>query len=62
MTEQTRLFLKQTEVLKRVVKNVRKKYQGDQGNQSIVTDLNRISLEIDTLKQDIERHHIETES
>ena len=50
------LYLRQLKVLYRVVKNVRKKYQGDTSNaiKPVVNDLNRIALEIHTLQQDIE--------
>lgn len=51
------LYLRQLKVLYRVVKNVRKKYQGDTKNQDIINDLNRISLEIHTLQEDIERNY-----
>lgn len=53
------LYLRQLKVLYRVVKNVRKKYQGDSTNQDIINDLNRISLEVHTLKEDIERNYEE---
>jgi len=45
------LYLRQLKVLYRVVKNVRKKYQGDTKNQDVINDLNRISLEIHTLQK-----------
>jgi|TARA_B100001063_G_scaffold242937_1_gene272584 hypothetical protein len=50
------LYLRQLKVLHRVVKNVRKKYQGDASGtiKPVVDDLNRIALEIHTLQQDIE--------
>lgn len=51
------LYLRQLKVLHRVLKNVRKKYQGDTKNQDIINDLNRISLEAHTLKEDIERNY-----
>ena len=52
------LYLRQLKVLYRVVKNVRKKYQGDTSSviKPIVDDLNRIALEIHTLQQDIEKN------
>jgi len=49
------LYLRQLKVLHRVVKNIRKKYQGDSKNIGIVNDLNRVTLEIYTLKEDIEK-------
>jgi hypothetical protein len=49
------LYLKQLKVLDRVVKNIRKKYQVDSKNIGIVNDLNRVTLEIYTLKEDIEK-------
>jgi len=50
------LYLRQLKVLHRVVKNVRKKYQGDASNsiKPVIDDLNRIALEVHTLQQDIE--------
>jgi len=52
------LYLRQLKVLYRVVKNVRKKYQGDTSNaiKPVVNDLNRIALEVHTLQQDIEKN------
>ncbi len=52
------LYLRQLKVLYRVVKNVRKKYQGDTSSaiKPVVNDLNRIALEIHTLQQDIEKN------
>ena len=52
------LYLRQLKVLHRVVKNVRKKYQGDASRaiKPIVDDLNRIALEIHTLQQDMEKN------
>ena len=49
------LYLRQLKVLHRVVKNIRKKYQGDSKNIGIVNDLNRVTLEIHTLREDIEK-------
>jgi len=49
------LYLRQLKVLHRVVKNIRKKYQVDSKNIGIVNDLNRVTLEIYTLKEDIEK-------
>jgi len=51
------LYLRQLKVLHRVVKNIRKKYQGDSGNMGIINDLNRVTLEIHTLREDIERNY-----
>ena len=51
------LYLRQLKVLHRVVKNIRKKYQGDSTNMGIVNDLNRVTLEIHTLREDIERNY-----
>jgi hypothetical protein len=53
------LYLRQLKVLYRVVKNVRKKYQGDTSSvvKPFVEDLNRIALEVHTLKEDIERNY-----
>jgi|TARA_R100001460_G_scaffold6549_2_gene17189 hypothetical protein len=50
------LYLRQLKVLHRVVKNVRKKYQGDASRtiKPVIDDLNRIALEIHTLQQDME--------
>jgi len=50
------LYLRQLKVLHRVVKNVRKKYQGDASDsiKPVIDDLNRIALEVHTLQQDIE--------
>ncbi len=50
------LYLRQLKVLHRVVKNVRKKYQGDASKtiKPVIDDLNRIALEIHTLQQDME--------
>jgi len=52
------LYLRQLKVLHRVVKNVRKKYQGDASKvvKPFVDDLNRIALEVHTLKEDIEKN------
>jgi len=50
------LYLRQLKVLYRVVKNIRKKYQGDSNNMKFVNDLNRVTLEIHTLREDIERN------
>lgn len=50
------LYLRQLKVLYRVVKNIRKKYQGDSSKIEIVNDLNRVTLEIHTLREDIERN------
>ena len=47
------LYLRQLKVLHRVLKNVRKKYQGNAGNPQIEDDLNRVALEVNTLQQDI---------
>ena len=49
------LYLRQLKVLHRVVKNIRKKYQGDSKNIGIINDLNRVTLEIYTLQEDIEK-------
>tara|TARA_R110001583_G_scaffold39249_1_gene125903 strand:+ start:3878 stop:4081 length:204 start_codon:yes stop_codon:yes gene_type:complete len=50
------LYLRQLKVLHRIVKNVRKKYQGDNSRtiKPVIDDLNRIALEVHTLQQDIE--------
>ncbi len=50
------LYLRQLKVLHRVVKNIRKKHQGDASNinQELIDDLNRIALEIYDLQKDIE--------
>jgi hypothetical protein len=50
------LYLRQLKVLHRVVKNIRKKHQGDASNrnQELIDDLNRIALEIHDLQKDIE--------
>jgi|TARA_R100000482_G_scaffold81380_4_gene32115 hypothetical protein len=52
------LYLRQLKVLHRVVKNIRKKYQGDASKvvKPFVDDLNRIALEVHTLKDDIEKN------
>ena len=50
------LYLRQLKVLHRVLKNVRKKYQGNAGNPQIVDDLNRVALEVHTLQQDMENN------
>ena len=50
------LYLRQLKVLHRVLKNVRKKYQGNAGSPQIVDDLNRVALEVHTLQQDIEKN------
>jgi len=52
------LYLRQLKVLHRVVKNVRKKYQGDTSSvvKPFVNDLNRIALEVHTLQKDIEKN------
>ena len=47
------LYLRQLKVLHRVLKNVRKKYQGNAESPQIVDDLNRVALEVHTLQQDI---------
>jgi|TARA_A100001015_G_C14710029_1_gene601676 hypothetical protein len=47
------LYIRQLKVLHRVLKNVRKKYQGNAGSPQIVDDLNRVALEVHTLQQDI---------
>ena len=51
------LYLKQLNVLHRVLKNVRKKHQGDASNknQELIDDLNRVALEVHTLREDLER-------
>jgi len=54
------LYLRQLKVLYRVVKNIRKKYQGDSSKMEFVNDLRRINLEIMTLKEDIESNHEST--
>jgi len=53
------LYLRQLKVLHRVLKNVRKKYQGDASEKfkELVDDLNRIALEVHTLQEDIERNY-----
>jgi hypothetical protein len=53
------LYLRQLKVLHRVLKNVRKKYQGDSSSvvKPFVEDLNRIALEVHTLREDIERNY-----
>ena len=50
------LYLRQRKVLHRVLKNVRKKYQGNAGNPQIVDDLNRVALEVHTLQEDIQKN------
>ena len=50
------LYLRQLKVLHRVLKNVRKKYQGTAGNPQIVDDLNRVALEVHTLQEDIQKN------
>ena len=50
------LYLRQLKVLHRVLKNVRKKYQGNAGNPQIVDDLNRVALEVHTLQGDIQKN------
>lgn len=52
------LYLRQLKVLHRVLKNVRKKYQGDASNknQDLIDGLNRIALEVHTLQKDIEKN------
>ena len=50
------LYLRQLKVLHRVLKNVRKKYQGKAGNPQIVDDLNRVALEVHTLQEDIQKN------
>jgi len=50
------LYLRQLKVLHRVLKNVRKKYQGNAGNPQIVDDLNRVALEVHTLQEDIQKN------
>lgn len=49
------LYLRQLKVLYRVVKNIRKKHQGDSTKMEFVNDLNRVTLEIHTLREDLER-------
>ena len=50
------LYLRQLKVLNRVLKNVRKKYQGNAGNPELVDDLNRVALEVHTLQEDIQKN------
>ena len=50
------LYLRQLKVLHRVLKNVRKKYQGNAGNPQIVDDLIRVALEVHTLQEDIQKN------
>ena len=50
------LYLRQRKVLHRVLKNVRKKYQGNAGNPELVDDLNRVALEVHTLQEDIQKN------
>ena len=50
------LYLRQLKVLHRVLKNVRKQYQGNAGNPELVDDLNRVALEVHTLQQDMEKN------
>ena len=50
------LYLRQLKVLHRVLKNVRKKYQGNAGNPQMVDDLNRVALEVHTLQEDIQKN------
>jgi|TARA_Y100000052_G_scaffold25550_1_gene29200 hypothetical protein len=50
------LYLRQLKVLHRVLKNVRKKYQGNAGNPELVDDLNRVALEVHTLQEDIQKN------
>jgi hypothetical protein len=50
------LYLRQLKVLHRVLKNVRKKYQGNAENPQIVDDLNRVALEVHTLQEDIQKN------
>ena len=50
------LYLRQLKVLHRVLKNVRKKYQGNAGSPQIVDDLNRVALEVHTLQEDIQKN------
>ena len=50
------LYLRQLKVLHRVLKNVRKKYQGNAGNPELVDDLNRVALEAHTLQEDIQKN------
>lgn len=50
------LYLRQLKVLYRVVKNIRKKHQGDSTKVGFVNDLNRVTLEIHTLREDLERN------
>ena len=50
------LYLRQLKVLHRVLKNVRKKYQGNAGNPQIVDDVNRVALEVHTLQEDIQKN------
>ena len=49
------LYLRQLKVLYRVVKNIRKKHQGDSTKMDFVNDLNRVTLEIHTLREDLEK-------
>ena len=39
-----------------MLKNVRKKYQGNAGNPELVDDLNRVALEVHTLQEDIQKN------
>ena len=50
------LYLRQLKVLHRVLKNVRKKYQGNAGNPELLDDLNRVALEVHTLQEDIQKN------
>ena len=50
------LYLRQLKVLHRVLKNVRKKYQGNAGDPELVDDLNRVALEVHTLQEDIQKN------
>ena len=50
------LYLRQLKVLHRVLKNVRKKYQGNAGNPELVDDLNRVALEVNTLQEHIQKN------
>ena len=50
------LYLRQLKGLHRVLKNVRKKYQGNAGNPELLDDLNRVALEVHTLQEDIQKN------
>jgi selenocysteine lyase/cysteine desulfurase len=49
------LYLKTIKSTRSCRQNIRKKYQVDSKNIGIVNDLNRVTLEIYTLKEDIEK-------